>query len=266
MKYHKSLVFMILLLLCCRMSAQQLCSNIVKVPFCVTDTGQPTPIKWGMDTAWDDEGNVLRGINFIGADRLTYGRVSFQVMDPVNADGTLSARQQKFLQSRLQHIALSKPTGILLNSDPVDINVDIFTHHPEQWYKVIKATVKYVQDYGLNVVSIAPFNEPDVTASNQGTKDDFKAVAKLLKEDPELAGIRICAGNTCNNDGAMEWYQHMKPYVDEGNTHQLAGDFDHYADFYTTVQADGNVATNDELHNVMEGIVGAQYGLENGIW
>ena len=146
MKYHKSPVFMILLLLCCRMSAQQLCSNIVKVPFCVTDTGQPTPIKWGMDTAWDDEGNVLRGINFIGADRLTYGRVSFQVMDPVNADGTLSARQQKFLQSRLQHIALSKPTGILLNSDPVDINVDIFTHHPEQWYKVIKATVKYVQD------------------------------------------------------------------------------------------------------------------------
>ena len=266
MKYHKSLVFMFLLLLCCRMSAQQLCSNIVKVPFCVTDTGQPTPIKWGMDTAWDDEGNVLRGINFIGADRLTYGRVSFQVMDPVNADGTLSARQQKFLQSRLQHIALSKPTGILLNSDPVDINVDIFTHHPEQWYKVIKATVKYVQDYGLNVVSIAPFNEPDVTASNQGTKDDFKAVAKLLKEDPELAGIRICAGNTCNNDGAMEWYQHMKPYVDEGNTHQLAGDFDHYADFYTTVKADGNVATNDELHNVMEGIVGAQYGLENGIW
>ena len=192
-----------------------------------------------MDTAWDDEGNVLRGINFIGADRLTYGRVSFQVMDPVNADGTLSARQQKFLRSRLQHIALSKPAGILLNSDPVDINVDIFTHHPEQWYKVIKATVKYVQDYGLNVVSIAPFNEPDVTASNQGTKDDFKAVAKLLKEDPELAGIRICAGNTCNNDGAMEWYQHMKPYVDEGNTHQLAGDFDHYADFYTWRMASG---------------------------
>ena len=155
MKCLKSLVLMILLLLCCRMSAQQLCSSIVKVPFSVTDTGQPTPIKWGMDTDWDDEGNVLRGINFIGADRLTYGRVSFQVMDPVNADGTLSARQQKFLQSRLQHIALSKPTGILLNSDPVDINVDIFTHHPEQWYKVIKATVKYVQDYGLNVVSRA---------------------------------------------------------------------------------------------------------------
>ena len=131
MTYNKSLLFIIVLLLSCRMSAQQLCgSDIVKVPFSVTDTGKPTPIKWGMDTAWDDEGNVLRGINFIGADRLTYGRVSFQVMDPVNADGTLSARQQKFLRSRLQHIALSKPTGILLNSAPVDINVDIFTTTP----------------------------------------------------------------------------------------------------------------------------------------
>jgi hypothetical protein len=74
------------------------------------------------------------------------------------------------------------------------------------------------------------------------------------------------AGNTCNNDGAKEWYDYMKPYVSEGNTHQLAGDFDHYADFYTHVKADGNIATNDELHNVMEGIVGAQYGMENGIW
>lgn len=53
----------------------------VKVPFSCTDAGMSTPIKWGMDTAWDDEGNILRGINFIGKDNLTYGRISFQVMD-----------------------------------------------------------------------------------------------------------------------------------------------------------------------------------------
>lgn len=238
----------------------------VKVPFAAADPGTPTLIHWGMDTAWDDEGNVLRGINFIGRDRLTYGRISFQVMDAVNDDGSLSDRQKKFLNARLRHISLTHPNGLLLNSDPVDINTDVYTHHPEAWFKVIKATLKYVQDYGLKVVSIAPFNEPDVTASNQGTKADFKAVAKLLKEDPFFEGIRICAGNTCNNDGATEWYDYMKPYVDEGNTHQLAGDFNHYADFYTHVKADGNMATNDELHNVMEGIVGANYGMENGIW
>lgn len=187
-------------------------------------------------------------------------------MDPVDANGNLSQRQQQYLRARLNHISLTHPTGLLLNSDPVDINVETFLHHPEEWYKVIKATVKYAQDYGVNVVAIAPFNEPDVTASNQGTKDDFKAVAKLIREDPFFDGIRICAGNTCNNDGAWEWYNHMKPYVDEGNTHQLAGSFDNYAEFYSKVKADGKVATNDELHNVMEGIVGVQYGMENGIW
>ena len=240
--------------------------NAVKVTFQYSAAGKPTPINWGMDTAWDDEGNVLRGFNFIGADNLTYGRISFQVMDAVDANGKLSARQQSYLRSRLQHIAKTKPEGVLLNSDPVDIDVKTFTHHPEEFYKVIKATVKYAQDYGLKVVSIAPFNEPDVTDTNQGNIDDFKALAKLIREDSFFDGIRICAGNTCNDDRAMEWYEYMKPYVDEGNTHQLAGTFDHYAEFYTKVKADGKVATNDELHNVMEGIVGAQYGMENGIW
>lgn len=240
--------------------------DAVKVPFSSVGAGTPTPIKWGMDTAWDDEGNVLRGINFIGKDNLTYGRISFQVMDTLNADGTLSERQLKFLNSRIQHIKLSEPDGVMLNSDPVDINVEEYTHHPERWHKVIKATTKYIEEHGLDVVSIGPFNEPDITASNQGSMEDFKAVSKLICEDPFFEGIRIVAGNTCNNDGAKEWYDYMKPYVSEGNTHQLAGDFDHYADFYTHVKADGNIATNDELHNVMEGIVGAQYGMENGIW
>ena len=125
----------------------------MKVPFAIADSGTPTLIRWGMDTAWDDEGNVLRGVNFIGRDRLTYGRVSFQVMDALNEDGTLSTRQLNYLKNRLRHISLTHPDGILLNSDPVDINTEVYTHHPEAWYKVIKATLKYVQDYGLKVVS-----------------------------------------------------------------------------------------------------------------
>ena len=103
----------------------------VKVPFAAADPGTPTLIHWGMDTAWDDEGNVLRGINFIGRDRLTYGRISFQVMDALNEDGTLSTRQLNYLKNRLRHISLTHPDGLLLNSDPVDINTEVYTHHPE---------------------------------------------------------------------------------------------------------------------------------------
>ena len=47
----------------------------------------------------------------------------------------------------------------------------------------------------------------------------------------------------------MKWYEHNKEFLDEGNTHQLAGSFDTYAEFFTKVREDGRHATADELHN-----------------
>jgi hypothetical protein len=46
----------------------------------------------------------------------------------------------------------------------------------------------------------------------------------------------------------------------------LAGSFDSYAAFFQTVQANGDRGANDELHNVMEAMVGAEYGMDVGIW
>jgi hypothetical protein len=95
---------------------------------------------------------------------------------------------------------------------------------------------------------------------------DFLAIAKLIKADHYFDGIRVCGGNTLNDDRAMPWYNYLKEYLDEGNTHQLAGSFDNYAKFFAQVRADGKVATADELHNVGEAIVGVEYGMQNGIW
>jgi hypothetical protein len=36
--------------------------------------------------------------------------------------------------------------------------------------------------------------------------------------------------------------------------------------FYKTVRANGHHATGDELHNVMEAMVGVEYGMQTGIW
>ena len=54
--------------------------------------------------------------------------------------------------------------------------------------------------------------------------------------------------------------------MDEGNTHQLAGSFDNYAAFFQAVRANGDLATGDELHNVMDAMVGVEYGMQTGIW
>lgn len=245
--------------------------NATPVPF-RTDTDislctvPEAPILWGMDTAWDSEDNVTRGTNYIGTDVMRTGRVSFQPSDLVDADGNLSAKQQTALLSRLNHIRISGVRDVILNCDHEALNSSNYYGKPEEWYKVIKASVKYIRAKGFNVVTISPFNEPDYTAWGEGTKAHFRAIAKLISEDADLQGIRISAGNTLNCDKALEWYNYMKPYVTEGNTHQLAGSFDTYAAFWQQVRADGNHATADELHNVGEAFIGAHYGMQTGVW
>lgn len=224
------------------------------------------PIVWGMDVAWDNESNVRRGTNYITKEVMGTGRISFQPSDLVDETGNLSNAQKQALQSRLDHIALSGVRSVALNCDHEALNKKNYYGKPQEWYKVIKASVKYAQSKGFQVVSISPFNEPDYDGWGEGTKAHFKEICRLISEDSELAGIRISAGNTLNCDQALSWYNYMKPYVTEGNTHQLAGSFENYANFWTTVREDGNYATADELHNVMEAFVGIHYGMQSGIW
>lgn len=224
------------------------------------------PIKWGMDTAWDSEDNVRRGTNYIGKDVMSTGRISFQPSNLVDENGNLSDAQKKALDSRLNHIAISGVRDVILNCDHEKLIKENYVGKPNEWHRVIKASVLYAKSKGFNVVTISPFNEPDYTGWGEGSKADFKAIAKLIYEDPDLAGIRVSAGNTLNCDQALSWYNYMLPYATEGNTHQLAGSFQTYADFWKKVRNDGNYATADELHNVGEAFIGAHYGMQSGVW
>lgn len=255
------------------------------IVFDVNSEGEPFRVKWGMDTAWDWDFNVNRGIAHIGKGNFETGRISFQPNDLVTDNGngtyTLSARQKKKLKSRCDLIKLTGTKEVNINCDHEalfkgDNGEDDYTGRknyqgkPQEWYKLIKASVQYAQSLGMTVVSVSPFNEPDYVweqAKNENqAMADFLEVAKLIKADSFFKDIRVCGGNTLNCDRAMPWYDYLKDYIDEGNTHQLAGSFDTYANFFTKVKADGKVATADELHNVGEAIVGVQYGMENGIW
>lgn len=253
----------------------------INIAFDINAEGTPFRVKWGMDTAWDWDWNVTRGVNYYGKGLFETGRISFQPNDLVtdNGDGTytLTARQQKELKWRCDLIKRTGTKEVNINCDHEALfaNDDYtgrtnYQGKPEEWYKLIKASVQYAQKQGLTVVSVSPFNEPDyvwqqATSETQAMKD-FLAIAKLIKADPFFDNIRVCGGNTLNCDRAMPWYNYLKDYIDEGNTHQLAGSFKTYADFFAQVKADGKVATGDEVHNVGEAIVGVQYGMENGIW
>lgn len=243
------------------------------VPFRIDDEGQQFPVMWGLDVAWNSAQNIKKGINFIGKDNLGIARASFQTTHALTNDTELTADQIATLRSRINNINLiSNTIDIILNEDQEAGIIEYYTKNGranvDHWCALIAATVRWIHTNTQHkVVAISPFNEPDYTAWGQGTIEDFYAIAEKLKtEYSDFANIAIAAGNTLNCDRAWEWYSYMKPYATWGNTHQLAGSFDTYANFFTQVRNDGAYALADELHNVGEAIVGVEYGMQGGIW
>lgn len=241
------------------------------VPFDTNAKGETFKIKWGLDTAWDDETNIKRGIAFIGKDYIELARASFNPNFDLTTDGELSTSHKGKLNSRIKHIGLiGNHVEILLNDDPggeQGLVKDMYKKDPKNWAILFDKTTEFIQNKGYKVTSIAPYNEPDY-GWGQGTKEDFLSICKAVRngEFPRLDTIRLCGGNTLNCDKAKEWYNYLKDYLEEGNTHQLAGSFASYANFFSQLKNENKIATADELHNIVEALVGAQYGMTQGIW
>lgn len=253
-----------------------------------TGTGAQLPVDWGLDTAWNSDENMIRGIRYITPECLAVARVSFNPYGIVPESGALPTDMQTELDNRMKNVErIGHKVDIALNLDAAQLykmsdyynigtdgegklyidwnRADGGTKNHAEWARLIDATAAAVEAKGYTVVSAAPFNEPDYQY-NGLTKASFLAINKELEKFPRFNNIRISGGNTLNCDEADPWYEYLKETLDEGNTHQLAGDFNHYAAFFEKVRNDGKYATADELHNVMEAMVGVEYGMQTGIW
>jgi fibronectin type 3 domain-containing protein len=248
------------------LAAQQIPDRTVS--FSITDPGVSKPITWGLDLAWLSEENIRRGIAYMGVDRVSVVRASFQPTLPL-LNGDLQGTQITDLNTRLNLIDLTgAKTEVILNCDHPSVDAS-YVGNAANWAALIDATTKRVQARNRTVISVSPFNEPDYgwgQYSSSNGQSDFYNIAGELRKNIRFDNIRISGGNTLNCDQALPWYNYLKTRLNEGNTHQLAGSFDNYAAFFTAVRANGHHATADELHNVMEAIVGVEYGMQTGIW
>ena len=249
----------------------QAASDIV-VPFAPSDDGVQLPVRWGMDVAWLNEQNMRKGINHIGLANLSLVRSSFQTTEALNDDGSLTAAQIEMLRKRNAVADLmGNSVDLVLNEDQeagiVDYYVKDGKANTDHWAQLIDASVAWIEaNSNHKVIALSPFNEPDY-GWGQGSLSDMKEIARKIKEDyPRLKDIAVTGGNTLNDDYASQWYNGLKPYVDWGNTHQLAGSFDNYANFFAEVAKDGLHPYADELHNVGEAMVGAEYGMKTAVW
>ena len=72
------------------------------------------------------------------------------------------------------------------------------------------------RDYGNEVVTIAPFNEPDLAISGL-QQPHIKEINKAIRANyPDLQTIRLSGGNTLNSSCALDWYTYLKAL---NNTH-----------------------------------------------
>ncbi len=250
----------------------------VVVPFRYDDPGVQTPMWWGLDMAWISEDNLRTGIFFAGQDVIDYVRLSYQASASVE-DGAFSADQISAMESRAQPVLkwCQPNVGIYMEDDNPEEDPWYYASYyaseerGRHWAKVIDMTADYFAGKGLtNLVAIGPFNEPDYAWQGGDTQNDLMNICKALREDDEYrdkyAGVRLYGPSTLNCTFANDWWGVLGNYFDEGNTHQLAGDFDGHAQFFTTVRGEGKYACGDELHNLVECIIGAEYGMQTGIW
>lgn len=255
------------------------------------DEGKATPMWWGFDTAWMSDDNLRRGAKFAGRDLIDYVRVCYSPTDAVEND-VLSDRQLELLTTRANIVLRNCKPDVKLCLDnasgdepaawyrPGNSNksVDAYLGYPDirasRYAKVIDLHAKKYEEMGLKVGVISPFNEPDYTwvqgYSADTRMDDMLNIFKKFREDEQYKDrykdVELSGPNTLDCNYALQWYNHISNYVQESGTHQMAGTFDSYASFFEQVRKDGKKGVNDEVHNTTEAMVGAEYGMNIGIW
>ncbi|WP_167618779.1 RICIN domain-containing protein [Maribellus sediminis] len=238
------------------------------VNFNLSDNGEHKDVNWGLDLAWRDKNNIIRGMAFMGPENVDIIRSSFMPTEPLLGDTALQGGALIYTKERIKIIndLLGPNTKVALNCDHPSVH-SYFQGNAVNWANLIDVTTKMHQEAGFDVVTVSPFNEPDYSYTGQGTIDDFYNIIRELNKIPRFDSIRISGGNTLNNDQALYWYNYLNPAgLEEGNTHQLAGSFETYAEFFQAVRTNNDHATADEMHNVMDAMVGLEYGLQTGIW
>lgn len=256
------------------LTAGPACAQDRTVLFGVSEAGvSKAATNWGLDTAWYDENNLRRGAAFMGSNRVDVVRISFTTTNALVA-GQLGAVQLNILTNRLTWVDrwANPATKVCINEDSPTIDpwyYDGSVVNSTNWAANIVAHAKRAKEWGRTVVAVAPFNEPDFyRAERQASMQKFYDTAGFLVTNSLITtnNIRISGGNTLNTDQANSWYNFLKARLDEGNTHQLAGSFDNFASLFQNAVTSGDHATDDEMHNVMEAMVGAEYGMNTGIW
>ncbi len=235
--------------------------------FSPTDPGVTRSItNWGLDTCWPSFDNMQRGLIFMGTNNVKIVRVGYVVDAPLT-NNDLSASQKAALQTHanLAHMATAATRWDLnMASSSVDpwYQSGTSTVYPDRWAAAMQACQRY---YNRSFWMVEGFNEPDY-GWGQGSQQNLYDLFGYLQASTNFSSAFMAGGSTLNNDAALSWFNAVSPRATIGTTHCLAGSAANYVNFLQAVTASNAVPFNPELHNIMEAIMGVEYGVKGGIW
>jgi len=233
------------------------------LPYDISAPGVSMPVRWGIDTAWMWSWWPLRATNHM-RECVSLGRVT---IDP-RTSGTytsLSDEQKAHFDEQLSWLEKSGVKLLYLLTGNAS-GTPWQTSYRTPFIKDIELGVTYLQEKGYEVTAIVLFNESDYSANNAPNATEMATVARLVRQNSVMSSIDVAGPNCLNPDYAAAWWNTMKGSVQIGNTHQLAGTFDNFANFYAAVKAAGKKGAGDEMHNVNDALIGMNYGMTDGIW
>lgn len=237
------------------------------VTFSVSDLGLSRAItNWGLDTCWASYDNMQRGLLFMGTNNVNIVRVGFFVDAPLtNNDVTPGDKSSMQTCINLAMMAAAATRWDMNLNTAVNAwyQSGANTVYPDRWASAIQACQRY---YNRSIWSVEGFNEPDYLSNNEGSPQNLYDIFGYLQASTNFSGTLMSGGSTLNDDVALSWFNPLATRASLGTTHCLAGSAASYVSFIQSVTASNAVPFNPEMHNVMEAIMGVNYGLQGGIW
>ncbi len=237
--------------------------------FSTSDPGVSTAItNWGLDTTWVDSDNVQRGLIFMGTNNVNVVRVGFLANAPLT-NNDISTAQKATLQSMASLAAMASTNAVWDMSSATGAGVDSWyqsgagTVYPDRWAAAMEACQRY---YKKNMWMVEPFNEPDYGEWGQGSQQNLYDIIGYLQASTNFPTTAMAGGSTLDCDYATSWYDFIASRASLGTTHCLAGSVSSYVSFIQNVTASGDTPFHPEAHNLVETIIGANYGLGGAIW
>jgi len=235
---------------------------------------------WGVDAGAATYDDVFRTIFYTGTSTLNLVGVAYEMnSSSTNTDLTTSQKSDLANMASLANLTGTNVKWMMSfgSGAGVDASYQIGSGqlNTSAWATAMETWQRYYAGSfpGRTMFMVQPFNEPDYGWYSggygiwgQGSPQNLYTIMGNLQASGSFSGVNFGGGTTLDSSAALTWYNAASSRITVGTTHNLNGSVASYVGFIQAVAANSDIPFDPEAHNLGEMIIGANYGVQGGIW